>query len=315
MGSNNETAQATGIRGWIEKIRTHPISVVLIFIAALIGSVASFFKDTNTIFSVLTNEKQASESVQPGSGNVAQKDPSLPPPPEAPTGPQNEPAEKRANTVTPAPEQVLASATNQMLLTCSPYAELARKNGTPENQIATAIRTPKILGDSLRDAAANGKISCIKALLEAGAPPNGDNDITEQGTRDMTPLIAAIWEGNMQIVRMLLDGGANPDFKGMRLPQPEAVGLPPIVAAKSSPDIVKLLIERGANVKAAGPQGLTALHSAAAEGDLPLTKILVEKGADLNAKYEIIGVPPLTPLDWAKQNKHTAVVQFLSKKS
>jgi ankyrin repeat protein len=53
-------------------------------------------------------------------------------------------------------------------------------------------------------------------------------------------------------------------------------------AAFGSYDAVKLLIDAGADVKAANTSGLTALHLCA--GDLRKVRLLLEKGADVNAR-------------------------------
>jgi len=58
-------------------------------------------------------------------------------------------------------------------------------------------------------------------------------------------------------------------------------------------DIVKLLIDHGANVDAEA-SGYTSLHNAAYRGSLELTKLLIVKGANINAS-DINGD---TPLDW-----------------
>ena len=58
-------------------------------------------------------------------------------------------------------------------------------------------------------------------------------------------------------------------------------------------DIVKLLIDHGANVDAEA-SGYTPLHNAAYRGSLEITKLLIVKGANINAS-DINGD---TPLDW-----------------
>ena len=52
-----------------------------------------------------------------------------------------------------------------------------------------------------------------------------------------------------------------------------------VLAAKSDPDIVRLLIDRGADVNAADKKGWTALHFAAQAGNAELVRTLLESGA------------------------------------
>jgi len=57
-------------------------------------------------------------------------------------------------------------------------------------------------------------------------------------------------------------------------------------------EIVKLLIDGGANVNAKGERGYTPLHMVVYEGKLEIAKFLIEKGADINAK-DNYGYTPL----------------------
>jgi ankyrin repeat protein len=54
----------------------------------------------------------------------------------------------------------------------------------------------------------------------------------------------------------------------------------PLAAAKGYTDVVKLLLERGANIEAMDNHGNTALFSAAALGRTEVVKLLLEKGAE-----------------------------------
>ena len=48
--------------------------------------------------------------------------------------------------------------------------------------------------------------------------------------------------------------------------------------------VVRLLLEKGADVNANYPSGVTALIWASREGHLNVVKLLLEKGADVNAR-------------------------------
>ncbi|HVB38562.1 MAG TPA: ankyrin repeat domain-containing protein [Vicinamibacterales bacterium] len=71
---------------------------------------------------------------------------------------------------------------------------------------------------------------------------------------------------------------------------------------------VRTLLEQGADVSTAQGDGMTALHWASVNGDVPLAQMLIYAGADLEASTRIDGY---TPLDLAARNGHAAVVDAL----
>jgi uncharacterized protein len=71
-------------------------------------------------------------------------------------------------------------------------------------------------------------------------------------------------------------------------------------------EVVKLLLAKGADVKAANDHGITALHGAGYKGANKVAQLLVDHGANLAAldKGEDYGfgasTVPMTPLNWAE---------------
>ena len=57
-----------------------------------------------------------------------------------------------------------------------------------------------------------------------------------------------------------------------------------IAAEQGRTDVVKTLLELGAQVSAKGPSGLTALIAAANSGRLPIVEMLLKNGADPTAE-------------------------------
>jgi ankyrin repeat protein len=102
-------------------------------------------------------------------------------------------------------------------------------------------------------------------------------------------------------------------------------------AERGREDVVAYLIDKWADVNAAGPLDWTPLHVAAQKGDLAVVKRLVKAGAKVGAKTvaipERFGLPPgsgrgdrprkipaipsLTPLELAQEAKHAEVVKYL----
>ena len=149
-----------------------------------------------------------------------------------------------------------------------------------------------------------------RVLLEHGANANAiSNDLR-------TPLmIAATRQGNLSAVRLLLDRGANPNPN----PKPDQMGSPLIQAGTTGdPEMMQLLIDRGADVKASATPllvsaitnrcekclnmivaknpdrgGFTgALLETAFLADLNTVRLLLDHGADVNA-FDTNGRTPL----------------------
>ncbi|KAJ7114414.1 hypothetical protein C8R44DRAFT_929253 [Mycena epipterygia] len=90
-------------------------------------------------------------------------------------------------------------------------------------------------------------------------------------------LWSASRNGLPEIVRLLLDKGANPNdnrgFDGT-----------PLCAAAHKIDIFRLLIQRGADVNAKDSLGIPVLHKVSADGQDDIIRLLIQNGADVNAQ-------------------------------
>jgi len=98
-----------------------------------------------------------------------------------------------------------------------------------------------------------------------------------------TILTSAVERGDLQIISVLLDHGANPNKEGKydRYVRPrEAESYPLLLAVKLGRlDIVRLLVSRGANPSIRDSTGLTALSIAARGGYVEIESFLRSQGA------------------------------------
>ena len=101
----------------------------------------------------------------------------------------------------------------------------------------------------------------------------------EQYAHGHTPLMQAALDGNTEIVRELLNRGAD-------INQRDDNGRTALMFAviNGHYDTMKVLLEYGADVNAKSYIGGTALMGAALAGDLRMVQALLDQGADLHAR-------------------------------
>ena len=167
---------------------------------------------------------------------------------------------------------------------------------------AALVAAPGLDGITpLAFAAAFGRTEVVAFLVDRGA------DVNARDRRGITALYVAVWRNQTEIVRLLLEKGADDKAAGPG-------GLSPLhlAALNAHIDIARLLIERKADVGARNAYGNTPLHlAAAANSEDGMARLLVEAGADVNAANALDGA---TPLDLARREGRTAVVDFLRSK-
>jgi ankyrin repeat protein len=124
----------------------------------------------------------------------------------------------------------------------------------------------------------------------------------KDGRYGRTPLSWAAEMGNKALVKLLLEKGAQLDAKGIN-------GQTPLswAAEKGHEALVKLLLEEGAELEAKSSNGQTPLSWAVANGHEAVVKLLLKEGAELEAESN----NGQTPLSWAAENGHKVVVKVL----
>ncbi len=121
--------------------------------------------------------------------------------------------------------------------------------------------------------------------------------------------VKAIEEENVDVVELFIEGGMSPNVT-------TANGSPlPTAAAIGNLEIVKLLVEKGAdvNIKSKDKGDLTPLFAAIlgnGKEKQDTIKLLLEKGADVNARFISKGFEA-TPLMMAAAQKDTEIVRLI----
>ncbi|KAI9867970.1 MAG: hypothetical protein M1813_007792 [Trichoglossum hirsutum] len=124
--------------------------------------------------------------------------------------------------------------------------------------------------------------------------------------KNQSPLLRAAENGHEVVVKLLLE-------KGAQLESKDKNGQTPLsYAARSGHEaVVKLLLEKGAQLESKDQDSQTPLSWAAENGHEAVVKLLLEKGAQLESKDKY----DQTPLLYAAENGHEAVVKLLLEKS
>ena len=127
----------------------------------------------------------------------------------------------------------------------------------------------------IHQAAQAGDLVKIRELLEKD--PALVNAKDENGR---TPLHWAARAGNLEVLRYLVDKGADPNALDNN-----GVASLHILARSGQPEAARLLIEKGADIDIKDPVKLTPLNMAAESGLEAMVKLLIEKGADIENKH------------------------------
>lgn len=136
-------------------------------------------------------------------------------------------------------------------------------------------------GDDLVEAAERGRLRQVVKLLERGT------DVDYRDENGWTALMHASFSGETEVVRVLLDAGADVNYL---VEGDAALG---VAAIAASVDTVQVLLDAGANVNVRLAVGSTPLWLASARGpankrrpDTEVINALIQAGADVNASAE-----------------------------
>lgn len=149
------------------------------------------------------------------------------------------------------------------------------------------------------EASATGNLERVRELVKEnsglvnGFAPDG-----------FFPLGLAAFFGHRAIVEFLLKNGAKVNTAARNAQRVTSLHG---AVARRDVEIVKMLLERGANPNATQERGFVPLHDAAANGNLALVQLLVKHGARVDAKAD----DGKTPGDMATERGHKEVAEWL----
>lgn len=146
-------------------------------------------------------------------------------------------------------------------------------------------------------AAENGNLAIIRLLIESGAKVD-----TKEETFGQTPLSIAAQNGHIAVVQWLISKGADIESRSYSGQTPLSV------AAQHGHDaVVRLLLSAGADIESKSDSGRTPLSYATENGNLSVVDLLLHAGADI----ESYSTSSQTPLAWAAENGNVEVARLL----
>jgi ankyrin repeat protein len=157
---------------------------------------------------------------------------------------------------------------------------------------------PHAYAGELHDAARNGDVDAVRALMADGA------DFNESDFMSGPPIHLAVMEGHVAVAEVLIAAGADLEAVG------EIGGAHPLhtAARNNRAAMVALLMDRGALFEAKNTNGQTPLIVAAVTGSRDAAEALLSKGADVNGADDFKG---MTALQHAAFSGRIEIVKLL----
>lgn len=155
---------------------------------------------------------------------------------------------------------------------------------------------------ALMNAINKNNLLLVQQLIQNGV------DVNELDSNQDAPLVIAAYKGYNQIVKLLLEAGADvtavdPGMKATALHAAAYAG---------RTEAAKLLIDYHIDINKQGPyNGYTALHDAIWQNNIEIVKLLLAAHADLS----LLSLDGKSPLDFAKSKNHKEIVALIQSKS
>jgi ankyrin repeat protein len=154
----------------------------------------------------------------------------------------------------------------------------------------------RVFGDDLTKSIRQGDLDGVnRALIRRHNP-------SKRYAEGKTPLMLAAVEGQPEIIRLLMEYGANIRTR-------DKLGNTALIYAASAGHdaAVDALLDNGAPIDKRNKRGVSALIIAARLGHAYVVERLVERGADTG----LADHTGRSALDWGRDNRHAAIVRLL----
>lgn len=158
------------------------------------------------------------------------------------------------------------------------------------------------LENALVNAVNNEDYDAVVSLLNSGANPNGDIS----NPHLITPLGLACNKGNINIVRILLKNGADPNYKPKDNSSPYLF----TVFGRQKAEIMQLLIDYGLKVNYVEPGQDHYAFGVVTLGHPKTLRVLIDAGLNINIKNK----EGYTLTEWAKKTGHKECIDLLERK-
>ena len=139
------------------------------------------------------------------------------------------------------------------------------------------------VGGPLLTASTTGQLSCIRALLNAGA------EINRPDAQGRTALYCAAQEGQLTALKVLLSHGAK--VRGWNSHEDDPLC---VTALNGHMACVQALVSAGVPIVTGRKHGFSALYAAAQNGHVEILRYLLQQGVSINAEGSPTGGTPLT---------------------
>lgn len=143
--------------------------------------------------------------------------------------------------------------------------------------------------NALMQSCMQGFVKTAALLVARGSEVNVRGEEKEAGA---TPLMLACWKDSVEVVNLLLHNGANVHFKDVEGKTAFERVMLSTLQYSVPIEIVRALLEAGADREIRLLNGCTPLSIATIKGDLAMMKLLLEQGSQVNAPDDL-GVTPL----------------------
>ncbi|KAK7293785.1 hypothetical protein RJT34_16659 [Clitoria ternatea] len=151
------------------------------------------------------------------------------------------------------------------------------KKGSDPNEVDKHGKT------AMHIAASKGSNHCVALLLEHGANPN------MQDSDGNVPLWEAMKGAHKSIVKLLIDNGAN-------ISSANVGHFACVAVEKNNLELLKDIAQCGGDITRSTSSGTTALHYAVVDGNVEIVKFLLEQGANID-KEDGNGLTPRSLAD------------------